>query len=80
MVSAELESLKTEAVIQAAAAETACEAMVGAIERFGDAGGDPREVQEAIAQAVGRGTGISDFLSAETEFVADCFRCEAASP
>ena len=47
--------------------------MVQAIERFADAGGDPREVQEAVAQAVGSGTGIGDFLSAEAEFVASIF-------
>ncbi len=69
---AALDRLKAEAVNSACAAVAGGEAMAQAIERFADAGGDPRGVQEAVAQAVGHGTGISDFLSAEAEFVASC--------
>jgi len=66
-------------VSQALAAAAAGEGVVQAIERFADAGGDPREVQEAVAQAVGRGTGISDFLSSEAEFIASCLHDAATS-
>ena len=65
--SAQLERLKAAATSQASAAVSASEAMVQAIERYAAAGGEPHDVQEAVAQAVGSGTGISDFLSSEAE-------------
>lgn len=75
---AELERLKSEAASNASAAAAAGEAMVHAIERFADAGGDPWDVRQAVAQAVGHGTGISDFLSSEAEFVATYLHDETA--
>ena len=68
--SSRLKRLRAVAVREASAAAAAGEAMVQAIERYAEAGGDPHEVQEAVAQAVGSGTGISDFLSSEAEMIA----------
>ena len=65
-----LERLKAAAVSEAECAAAAVEAMARAIERFAEAGGDPHDVQRAVAQAVGSGTGISDFLSLEAEVIA----------
>ena len=65
-----LERLKAAAVSEAEVAAAAVEAMERMVERFAEAGGDPHEVQEAVAQAVSSGTGISDFLSSEAEMIA----------
>lgn len=66
----QLERLKAAAASEAEAAAAAGAAMVEMIERFAEAGGDPHEVQEAVAQAVGSRPGISDFLSSEAEMIA----------
>lgn len=65
-----LERLEAAAVSEAECAAAAVEAMARVIERFTQEGGDPHEVQRAVAQAVGSGSGISDFLSSEAETIA----------
>lgn len=48
-MSSQLKRLKAIAVSEATAAAAAGDAMVQAIERYAEAGGDPHEVQEAVA-------------------------------
>ena len=54
----------------AASAAAAVEVMREAMEAYCTAGGMPETAQEAVALAVGGGTGIDDWLSSEAEMIA----------